>query len=256
MMTTDRRNVRVGLRDEIARFWDEDAITYDLAREHRAASATERAAWNASMKRFVSSGMRVLDIGAGTGFLTLIAARLGAEVCAFDISGQMLGQLANQAREAKLFVKIIRGIAEDPPSGPFDVVISRHLLWTLPDPEECLRIWKAKTVAPEGQLVLFEGLWGSASRREAVREHLQKIIRNVRREPPSHHAEYGPEITRSLPFADGIHPDRLVEVIESAGWQKVCIERLHDVEWARLIGLSPLDRLIGVIPQYVVSASA
>ena len=102
----------MALRDDIARFWDEDAVTYDLAREHRATSATERAAWTASMRRFVSPGIRALDVGAGTGFLTLMAARLGGEVSALDISEHMLEQLDRHAQELGLSVKVIRGGAE------------------------------------------------------------------------------------------------------------------------------------------------
>ncbi len=38
----------------------------------------------------VQPGMRVLEIGCGTGALTVLAARKGAEVVAFDVSGPML----------------------------------------------------------------------------------------------------------------------------------------------------------------------
>ena len=38
----------------------------------------------------------------------------------------------------------------------YDVVLSRHVLWALPDPVEALRRWSA-LLRPEGRLVLVEG---------------------------------------------------------------------------------------------------
>ena len=44
----------------------------------------------------------------------------------------------------------------------FDVVLSRHVLWALPDPSAALDRWLASTTAA-GKLVLVEGLWGTGA---------------------------------------------------------------------------------------------
>ncbi|MGH3911679.1 MAG: class I SAM-dependent methyltransferase [Pseudonocardiaceae bacterium] len=76
----------------IRQFWDEDAATYDDAAEHRAASVAERATWAATLRRHLPAGSSVLGVGAGTGFLSLAAARLGYRVTAVDISDGMLAR--------------------------------------------------------------------------------------------------------------------------------------------------------------------
>jgi 2-polyprenyl-3-methyl-5-hydroxy-6-metoxy-1,4-benzoquinol methylase len=40
----------------------------------------------------------------------------------------------------------------------FDVVICRHLLWALPDPDQVLHRW-ATLLMPTGHLTLIEGYW-------------------------------------------------------------------------------------------------
>ncbi|GAA0330526.1 class I SAM-dependent methyltransferase [Actinoallomurus spadix] len=63
------------------------------------------------------------------------------------------------------------GDATSPPTGDevFEVVLSRHLMWTLPDPEAALREW-VQRLRPGGRVVLVEGRWRESGHREALRE--------------------------------------------------------------------------------------
>jgi SAM-dependent methyltransferase len=191
-------------------------------------------------------------VGAGTGFLSLAAARLGQRVTALDLSGGMLERLREKAAAEELEVEVVQGGAEEPPAGPFDAVIERHLLWTLPDPRAALAAWRA--VAPEGRLVLFEGLIGGADPVEAVRRQARDGLRRLRGDPDHHHGHYDPAVLEALPLADRTHPDDVVELVEATGWGPARLERLRDIEWAQLLALPASDRLFGVTPRYAVVA--
>lgn len=194
---------------------------------------------------------RVLDVGAGTGFLSLIAARLGHSVTALDLSPRMLEHLRRAAAVEGLEIEVVVGEAEHPPEG-FDVVMERHLLWTLRRPGESLVAWRH--AAPEGRLVLFESLWGNSDAFEAARSRLRSMLRKVRGQAPDHHSSYSQSLRSSLPLGSGTPPAKLIEMAQRAGWREARLDRLRDVEWAERHALPVPERLVGVTPRFSILA--
>jgi SAM-dependent methyltransferase len=166
----------------------------------------------------------------------------------------MLARLRETADREGVPVEVVEGAAEQPPPGPFDAVIERHLLWTLPDPAAALAAWRS--AAPEGRLVLFEGLWGCTDPIERLRQRAREGWRRLRGEPHHHHGCYDAEMIAELPLAGGVHPDRLIRLVEQSGWGPARLERLRDVEWAQLLSLPPSARVLGVAPRLAISAGS
>jgi SAM-dependent methyltransferase len=194
----------------------------------------------------------VLDCGAGTGFLSLIAARLGHKVTALDLSPGMLAKLRDRAGAEGLGVDIVEGPAEQPPAASYDAVMERHLLWTLPDPVAALRAWRA--AAPTGRLVVIEGIWGDADPAEALKARGRALLRWVRRSASDHHQAYDDAMLRALPLGRGTPPGKIVEAVSASGWPDPWLERLRDVEWAGTLELPMPDRLLGVPAHFAVTA--
>ena len=76
--------------------------------------------------------LNALDIGCGTGEMSLLLAQLGHSVTGIDLSENMLCVADEKARKKGLNIKFLKGDAEDPPfeSNEFDVIVARHLFWT------------------------------------------------------------------------------------------------------------------------------
>lgn len=240
--------------ERIRRFWDEDAASYDRTPGHYPQTSAEWAAWRGALEFLLPPApSRVLDVGAGTGFLSMAAAGLGHVVTAVDLSEQMLARLTAKASAQQLAVTAVHARADEVPREGFDAVMSRHLLWTLPDPEAVLRAWRA--AAPSGRLLLVESLWGEGqSAADRIRVHGRRLARRLAAAPSGHHAEYDESITGALPFAAGLPPERLVELVQRAGWQTPRLRRLADVEWILGRRLPWPERLFGTLPLYALWA--
>src|SRR5258708_37393247 len=106
----------MSLSGQIQEFWDEDAVTYDRSSSHHPTSPIERAAWLAALDHLLPAApASVLDVGAGTGFLSLQAASLGHRVTALDLAPAMLDRLKAKAVAAGLGVEGRGGGALTPP---------------------------------------------------------------------------------------------------------------------------------------------
>jgi SAM-dependent methyltransferase len=241
-----------GTADLIRQYWDDDAAVYDRSPRHRPTDAAVIAAWTATLERVLPPApARVLDCGAGTGFLSLIAARLGHTVTALDISAGMLERLRQAAGREGLDIEVIVGSADEPPSG-FDAVTQRNLLWTLPDPAGTLRAWREAN--PAARLVSFGGIWGSADPWDRLLASARRLAGRLKGHEPAHHQPYSDQILSALPLGSGVSPGQEIELALAAGWPHPRLMRLRDVEWAEARTLGPLERLLGVTPRYVVVA--
>ncbi|WP_314224243.1 class I SAM-dependent methyltransferase [Streptomyces zaehneri] len=143
--------------------WDAAAAAFDEEPDHGLRDPGVRAAWARRLRGWLPErGCDLLDLGCGTGSLSLLAAEQGHRVTGVDLSSAMidLARAKLAGRDAVFLV----GDAAAPPVGErlFDTVLVRHVLWTLPDPARVLRHWRG-LVRPGGRLVLVEGVWGTVT---------------------------------------------------------------------------------------------
>jgi len=244
-----------GVSDDIREYWDADAATYDRSPSHYPQRPQEQAAWAATLRRLLPEPpATVLDMGAGTGFLSLLLAAQGYQVTAADLSPGMLARLTAKAAGRGLDIQAVEADALHPPAGDFDAVIERHLTWTLPDPAGALAAWH--DVAPGGRLVLMESSWTGrgASGADRLRLRAHALADLIRRPAPDHHGHYSARMTAALPYPGGPTPDEAVALVEASPWGRARIERLRDVEWAITEGLGPVGSLLGTYPRWAVIA--
>ncbi|MFI1440013.1 class I SAM-dependent methyltransferase [Streptomyces fructofermentans] len=143
--------------------WDAESATFDDEPDHGLRDPVVREAWAARLRGWLPRAPSdVLDLGCGTGSLSLLAAEQRHRVTGVDLSPRMV-ELA-RAKLAGRDAAFLVGDAAAPPVGEqrFDVVLVRHVLWTLPDPARVLRHWRG-LLRPGGRLVLVEGVWGTVS---------------------------------------------------------------------------------------------
>lgn len=129
----------------------------------------------------------VVDLGAGTGLLTLPAASRAARVVAVDYSAPMLDRLAERAAEARVDnVAYLRAdLREVPlPDESADVVVSSYAFHHLDDSGKELALAEARRLlTPGGRLVVCDMMFGLSLRASDRRIIAGKVAAIARRGP-------------------------------------------------------------------------
>lgn len=151
--------------EAITAHWDRRAETFDAEPDHGLAEPATRAAWRRRLASWLPEPpARVADLGCGTGTLAVLLAVMGHDVMASDISSEMVERARHKARSSGVRVDLatVDAAAPNLPEHSMDVVLVRHLAWTLPDPHAALDRWATLLRSP-GRLVMVEGRWGVPS---------------------------------------------------------------------------------------------
>ena len=147
-----------------AELWDAQAARFDDEPDHGLHDPLVREAWRSLLRSVLPpSPARAADLGCGTGSLSLLLAEDGYAVDGVDLSPEMVRRAALKAGTFP-GTSFVVGDAADPPleEAVYDVVLCRHVLWTLPDPAAALARW-VQLLTPGGRLVLVEGSWSTGA---------------------------------------------------------------------------------------------
>jgi SAM-dependent methyltransferase len=217
-MTSDLERVQC----QITAYWDTRGEVYDNQPRHGILHPQERALWLETLRELLPPPPReVLDVGCGTGFLALLLAELGYPVIGIDLAEGMLATAERRADGLNPRPVFRVGDAIAPPFAPasFDVVVNRHLLWTLIDPARAFASWY-RLLRPGGHLLAIDSLWSQEHRPE---------------ERPRSHPGYTPEMEAALPLRRLTAVDPVVELARAAGFvdvRVVWLERITALERA------------------------
>jgi ubiquinone/menaquinone biosynthesis C-methylase UbiE len=228
-------------KQQVAAHWDRRAAHFDEDFGHSIRTAAERAAWDRIFSLVLppARSLDALDAGCGTGFLSLELAGRGHRVTGVDFAPSMIARAESKAAERGLAVRFERADAEQLPYPPasFDLVISRHVLWTLPHPEAAIDEW-IRILRPGGRLVAVDGAVMDGSDRRPAQPGGQE---NARTSP-----EYA-AVGDQLPFLGGRPREEIEALLRRHGLVGVASDPLTDLVEAqvqRMIqeGLEPMRR--------------
>lgn len=225
----------------INQYWTRRADAYDAHHVKQIGNPDVLAGWTAVWREALPAApARVLDVGTGTGHVSLLLARLGHDVVGIDLSDGMLAKAREKATGLPNPPDLRLGdaVAPDFPAGSFDVITSRYVLWTLRTPEDALRNWHA-LLRPGGLLAAVDSTWFPAGQAD---------------QSPTFRELYDRNVLSQLPLAEATTIDSTAELVRAAGFT--------DVEVTPLTDILTLDRHHGVADghevrlQFLITARA
>jgi len=225
--------VLTDVKDTISKYWDWRSQTYTNG--ICGFDDGEKTVWKRELRSVLNGnvGLKALDVGTGPGFLALILAEMGHSVTGVDISTGMIDRAKENARMLNLMADFCHADAERLPfeDESFDLLVNRHLLWTLPDPRGAVEEW-TRVLRPGGRIVAIDGAWFDPSPNARLRKGLSKAMTLItERKLPSFYsvfAEYYNSIHRELPLYGDTKPDRISYLFEEAGLSNVSFKYLQE----------------------------
>jgi SAM-dependent methyltransferase len=152
----------------------------------------------------------------------------------------------------------MEGDAGNPPLPPasFDAVVSRHVLWTLPNLAGAFAAWK-RLLRPGGRVVAIDGLWklpaadadggaletATAPRQDTAQGQDWRALWS---------RHYSAEVQAHLPLFNAVTLDPAVAAARAAGFVDVTVATLAEVERAER-EIDPGKTATGQ-PRYVLTA--
>jgi len=222
-------------KEIIAEYWDKRSESY--ANGTNSCKDEERQVWKRCLEPSTADLVfrKALDVGTGPGFLSVVLKDMGMDVIGLDMSRCMLSQAKKASCNQRSNLDLRQGDAEALPfqSSSFDLVVSRHLLWTLPNPDRALTEW-VHILQPGGRVLAFDGNhFDPAVFKRLARwmdVHLSRFShdRNRNRNPVPFRKFYRP-LEEHLPLYAASGPDQYLAIFEAAGLKGVAMDRLYDV---------------------------
>lgn len=209
------------LRDDIRDYWSDRAETFDLDPGHKIAPGAEYAAWAALFARHLGKAQdrKLLDLASGTGEIALLCHDLGFRVTGLDWAEPMLNRARAKAEAAGADIRFLQADAERTmlPGGSQDVIVTRHLVWTLVDPAAAFAEW-FRVLAPGGTLLIVDGDFVSRGRLGRL---LARWIGDGHARQDAMMRQRHVEILARVHFSRGARASAVATLLAEAGFESI-----------------------------------
>jgi ubiquinone/menaquinone biosynthesis C-methylase UbiE len=238
------------IKDDIRDYWSIRAETYDLSFGHGRMEVREANAWRVLIHSHPrpGNGRHALDLGCGTGTMSLLMQAEGIDVTGLDFAGPMLDRARRKARDAGTRIAFVAGDAEQTlePDARNDAIVARNLLWTLPNPEQAFREWR-RILKPGGRLLVIDGDFVRQSRIERFAKLFDGVFGKLQdghslvtaAQWDEHHG-----IVARLPFSAGFRASDLAALFENGGFIALRQNGLQDIRRSRGLHLTTRAGLV------------
>ena len=208
-------------KERIAGYWSKRSDSFQAQRRAELhSSMADR--WLLEIQKYLPQRkLKILDVGCGSGFFTILLGKQGHEVLGTDLTPDMIEKSRELAKEEGVDCKFEIMDAEnlDFPDETFDVVISRNLTWTLPDAGHAYEEW-CRVLKKGGVLLNFDANYGAYDATDTAslpEQHSHNML-------GMEMLKENEDIKKQLPISSYIRPAWDVETLGKLGIQEISLD--------------------------------
>ena len=170
----------MNLLEEIQHYWNHRYSGYSKVNQ-KELEGIQRERWKKQFERLLpaNKNLKVLDIGTGPGFFTIILEELGyTNITGIDVSEKMLEVARENIQKYGKNNSSIQLIQMDAQklefkSETFDIIVSRNLTWNLEKPQQAYSEW-LRVLKPNGALFIFDANWYAFLQNESLAKEFEE----------------------------------------------------------------------------------
>jgi len=212
------------MKEIINKCWSKNACSYNKYVRRSLHSKREKTAWQEIFTEVLGKeSINILDVGTGPGIVAFLLAELGHDVTGVDFSDEMLRMAMENATHFEVPVEFKHGDAENLPFADksFDAVVSKDVLWTLPNPEKTIAEWR-RVLKSGGKVAFADGNWylnldGSLKRRVWRYLAMPLVLITEQRWD----SDLDADVKNKLWSTHTKRPDADIEILENVGFSDV-----------------------------------
>ena len=234
-------------KERITKYWGKRSDSF-LEQKRSELHSPLAARWRETICSRLPQGrsLKILDVGCGAGFFTILLAKEGHALIGTDLTPEMQQHSVTLAKEegADCQFLVMDAEALDFPDETFDVVISRNLTWTLPHAEQAYGEW-VRVLKPGGMILNFDanyGLSNFADTSTLPKEHAHHTLGDTMMQECE-------DIKRQLPISTYNRPAWDISVLGQIGMREFAL----DLDMGKRIYVEK-DEFYNPTPIFMISA--
>lgn len=244
------------LKEAITDIWNESADGYNLYIQDELNSFKKDAWTEMILKDESKDKMRILDIGTGPGFFSVILSNQGHEVIGIDCTQNMIEAAKRNAKianvKAEFYVMDSHELKFE--DDYFDMIVNRNVTWTLYNPDKAYKEW-TRVLKPEGKLMIFDANWQLFYFNEELNNKVKKAEEEYNKMYGKPFESYEKEVPdgfyKSLPLSRKLRPKWDKDKLEELGYRDIkidteIIDKVYDEKEMLLYGCTPSFKIVAI----------
>nr|WP_314461222.1 class I SAM-dependent methyltransferase [uncultured Clostridium sp.] len=220
MTQVNNKSLNETIKEEVTDYWSSRAEIFNELKIQEL-NSDMRGRWLEELQKYLPArkGLKILDIGTGTGFFCFLLAAEGHDLTGIDLTEKMI----LEARKSSAILGIPAAFyvmdAEMPELADhsFDAIVTRNVAWTLPDLSKAYEKWH-RLLKKDGVLINFDGDYSRENEQQKLPEnHAHAKITQEQWSAYEHLKTELRPISNPRPAWD-------VQLLKSAGFKEIMLD--------------------------------